>query len=187
MNHSLGFLPVFFPIPNCGDQGGKPSCHGGESSSGERRSLQLPHPLRPGSPFKGSCLWEKARAHWPIFIYSLMSCKLVFLKIKSKKVVWFLFVWNTSRQSYLLSLFLCWLLNIFGLDGNVFIPRPSLIINVLIVGQFSCVCCVLDNPFLLAVLYNNALRWIRLTEHPTNCPAFSFVGFCQDLLQIFSF
>lgn len=106
----------------------------GESSRGERRSLQLPHPLRPGSPFKGSALWEKARAHWPIFVYSLMSCKLVFLKIKSKKVFWFLFVWNTSRQSYLLSLFLCWLLNIFGLDGNVFIPRPSLIINVLIIG-----------------------------------------------------
>lgn len=56
------------------------------SSREERRSLQLPHALCPGSHFKGSCLRGKPRAHWPMFIYSLIPCKLVFfLKIKSEK------------------------------------------------------------------------------------------------------
>lgn len=57
------------------------------SSREEDRSLQLPHPLHPGSHFKGSCRQGKARPHWPIFIYSLIPCKLVFFfKLKSKKV-----------------------------------------------------------------------------------------------------
>lgn len=148
MNHGFGFFPVFFAVPNCQDWGGKGFLSWTMSSGEEGRSLQLPHPLHPGSHFKGSCLQGKARAHWPIFIYSLIPCKLVFfLKIKSKKVFWFLFVWTTSRRPYLFSLFLCWLLNFFGLDGSGFIPRPSLIINVLITGQFSYVCSVLDNLF----------------------------------------
>lgn len=75
---------------------------GGQESS-------TPLPLGPGSHFKGIGLQGKARAciYWPIFIYSLIPCKLVFfLKIKSKKAFRFLCAWTTSKQPYLLSLFL---------------------------------------------------------------------------------
>lgn len=132
---ALDSFQCFFSNPKSSRLGREAFLSQTVSSGEEDRSLQLPHPFRPGSHFKGSCLQGKARAHWPIFIYSLIPCKLVFFfKIKSKKSIWFLFVWTTSRQLYLFSLFLCWLLNIFGLDGTGFIPRPSLIINVLIIG-----------------------------------------------------
>lgn len=91
-----------------------------------------------------------------------------------------MFVWTTSRQLYLFSLFLCWLLNIFGLDGTgLFLGPPLLLMFLLLVG--FCVCSVLDNLFLLAGLYNNAVRWISLIEYLSNkLSTFSFVGFLLD-------
>ena len=186
MNHSFGFLPVFFfffPNPKSSRLGREAFLSQTEFQGGGQEPSTPSHPFCPGSHFKGSCLQGKARTHWPIFIYSLIPCKLVFFfKIKSKKSIWFLFVWTTSRQLYLFSLFLCWLLNIFGLDGTGFIPRPSLIINVLIIGQFFCVCSVLDNLFLLAGLYNNAVRWISLIEYLSN--KLSNIFFCWLLLGL---
>lgn len=87
MNHSFGFLSVFFPNPKSSRLGREAFLSWTMSSREADRSLQLPHPLHPGSHFKGSCLQGKAGSHWPIFIYSLIPCKLVFFfKIKSKKV-----------------------------------------------------------------------------------------------------
>lgn len=151
------------------------------SSREESRSLQLPHALCPGSHFKGTCLWGKARAHWPIFIYSLIPCKLVFfLKIKSKKYfgsclfgpppgghICFLYFWAGCSTSLVL------------MELVSFLDPPLLLMFLLLVSS-SMFVVSLTIFFLLAVLYNSAVRWISLTEYLSN--KLSNIFFCSLLL-----
>lgn len=86
MNHSFGFLPVFFPIPNLQGEDGKSSCRRQRALGKGVGAFNSCTPSVQEVIFKGAAFGGKSRAHWPIFIYSLIPCKLVFfLKIKSKK------------------------------------------------------------------------------------------------------
>lgn len=141
-------------------------------------SLQQPHPLHLGSHFKGlPGVVGEARAHWPIFIYSLIPCKLVFfLKIRSKKYLGSC-LFAPPPGSHICFLYFCaGYSTSLVLMGLVSFLGPYLLLMFLLLVSS----CVLDSIFLLAVFYNSAVRWISLTEYLSN--KLSNVFFCWLLL-----
>lgn len=160
------------------------------SSREEDRSLQLPHPLHPGSHFKGSCRQGKARPHWPIFIYSLIPCKRVFFfKLKSKKVFGSC-LFGLPPGNCICFLYFCagCSTSLVLMELVSFLGPPLLLMFLLLVSS-SVFAVSLTIFFLLAVLYNSPVRWISLTEYLSN--KLSNIFFCWLLLgfitTIFSF
>lgn len=103
---ALDSFQFFFQPQIIGDEGGKASWPG-PWALGRRAGVF--NSLTPWSrkSFQRELSPGKSKSLLANIYFSLIPCKVVFfLKIKSKKAFQFLFAWTTSKQPYLLSLFL---------------------------------------------------------------------------------